>query len=67
MEKDTGGSSEVIPTWDGQAGTYSRFAKDLSWWEAGEDWSRVGNINVGARFVKQQKGVVKSRCEEFSP
>ena len=62
-----GGFDYRIPTWDGQGSTWHRFRKDFDWWEAGEDFSKFDSVNLGARFVKRQRGIVKSRCEEFSP
>ena len=61
-----GGFDARIPVWDAKPETWERFKKDMKWWQAGEDVSKV-KFNVGVRFVKRQRGVVKSRLEEFEP
>ena len=61
-----GGFDARIPAWDGMPTTWERFKVDVKWWMAGEDMTKV-KFNVGVRFVKRQRGLVKSRLEQFEP
>ena len=61
-----GGFDARIPVWDGRPESWERFKKDIKWWQAGEDLTKI-KFNVGVRFVKRQRGIVKSKLEDFDP
>ena len=63
---DSGNVWSRIPVWDGKATTWRSFEKDLQWFLAGEDLTKV-SYNLAARIVQRQSGAVKRRAREFDP
>ena len=56
----------MIPSWDGDPRTFTRFEVNVKWWLAGEDWSRVSST-VAARLVVRQTGAARARAELLEP
>ena len=69
METVPGGDGGIfhrIPVWDGQPHTWRQFEKDVNWFLAGEDLSRI-SFNFAVRIINKQTGTVKRRGGEFDP
>ena len=71
IEMAEGGGSESgiyhrIPVWDGRANTWKSFEKDVQWFLAGEDLSRI-SYNLAVRVAQKQTGAVRRRAREFDP
>ena len=68
-ESDDKGSSAwyKVPVWDGNPSTFRAFKREMEWWQASMDASSCSKYNVAARWTLRQTGVVRARCEEFSP
>ena len=61
-----GGIWSRIPIWDGKANSWKSFEKDLQWFLAGEDLSKI-TYNLAVRVAQRQTGSVKRRAREFQP
>ena len=53
-----------IPVWDGKASSWKSFEKDIEWFLAGEDLSKI-TYNLAVRVAQKQTGAVKRRAREF--
>lgn len=69
MAEEEKGSSAwyKVPTWDGNPAGFRAFKRETEWWQASMDPSSCTKYNVAARWTLRQSGVVRARCEEFSP
>ena len=56
-----------VPVWDGNPSGFRAFKREMEWWMASMDASSCTKYNVAARWTLRQTGVVRARCEEFSP
>ena len=56
-----------VPVWDGNPAGFRSFKREMEWWQASMDASSCSKFNVAARWTLRQTGVVRARCEEFSP
>ena len=55
-----------IPVWNGDPTTFKTFERDMEWFLAGEDLTRI-HYNLAVRIVNKQTGAVKRRGKEFPP
>ena len=55
------GIYQRIPVWDGRAASWRQFEKDMQWFLAGEDLTKV-NYNLSVRIAQKQSGAVKRRA-----
>ncbi|CAK9071940.1 unnamed protein product [Durusdinium trenchii] len=56
-----------VPTWDGNPSIFRTFQREMSWWMTSMDASSCTKYNVAARWTLRQTGIVRARCEEFTP
>ena len=69
MAEDEKGSSSWtrVPCWNGNPADWRTFKREMEWWIASLDSEHCGKFNIAARWALRQTGVVRARCEEFSP